>query len=309
MTLETNTSYGGALVFSSLQGSLDLNGNTLTLSGDDNVLTCGARNGAIDVTGKVQFGGYFGDDTHDVSIDNNGVINQTGDGGIDGAMTISADSSYVITSDIIVNNQYAGGDDAVVVNLGTFSFAPPDVAYAYFAASKFTSSGTISVAAQCSLEIDGDVSLAGTIGGPGQLALSGARATIDTSDITAALYFAEDVATFELSVALSGSFMAFHSTLNVDPGTTLTLNNSGIVLGGVDIDGGGVVHLNGAATLYGSIGANRRTNVVDAGAIMQDGAVSLNGTLVIFSGHSYSILNLDYSHSSGGASAARARLS
>jgi fibronectin-binding autotransporter adhesin len=280
-------SYGGIFDFSNQFGTLDLNGETLTLSGDSDSLFGGTIDGggAIDVTGAAQISATVGSGSTGTNITDAGSLTQTGNVNLDGTITVEKKATYTIDGGNLTDN------GATFVNNGTLA----DDASAYIGAT-FTNSGTLSVASGDTLDINGTDTFGGSITGAGTLLIGfGAQAALDTTNVTVGgieIFGGNGGGTTTLDVNLSYAgifdFSSQFGTLDLND-ETLTLSGDSNSLFGT-IDGGGAIDVKGAAQIAATVGSGSTgTSIMDGGSLTQTGGVSLDGTLTIQKSATYTI--------------------
>jgi fibronectin-binding autotransporter adhesin len=286
-TLDVRLSYGGIFDFSNQFGTLDLNGETLTLSGDSDSLFGGTIDGggAIDVTGAAQISATVGSGSTGTNITDAGSLTQTGNVNLDGTITVEKKATYTIDGGNLTDN------GATFVNNGTLA----DDASAYIGAT-FTNSGTLSVASGDTLDINGTDTFGGSITGAGTLLIGfGAQAALDTTNVTVGgieIFGGNGGGTTTLDVNLSYAgifdFSSQFGTLDLND-ETLTLSGDSNSLFGT-IDGGGAIDVKGAAQIAATVGSGSTgTSIMDGGSLTQTGGVSLDGTLTIQKSATYTI--------------------
>ena len=289
--LNENLSYGGAFEFESQFGVLNLKTYTLTLTGGANIFSGNlVEGGTLDITGAATtFSGAFGATGHAIVLKDDGAVSQTGAVTINGSLVISAGHSYTFA-----NASSLTSGASAIVNQGTLSANVSGGGQSSIN-GKFTNAGVLNVAAGNTLIITGTDTLNGSLTGAGTLWLGfGAQVAVNTSNITVADIYINGgngggTTSFNASAVYSGifDFENQFGTLNVAAGKTLYLSGANNTLYGGDIDGGGTLWVSGAARLASNIGNVKATTIQDRGAISQTGNVSLNGSLVIGAGHSY----------------------
>jgi hypothetical protein len=303
-TLAVDLTYAGNFNFNNQFGTLALNGHTLTVSGTSNFYGALNGGGLLKVTGSATLGylniGYNG--AAAATIEDAGSINEINPIALNGLLQIDSGATYTIT-----NAPYGGAisttgaSGATTVNNGTLSDATAGGSAEIDGV--FTNNNALSIAATDTLYFSGTETFGGAISGAGTLSIGfAAQATITTTNVTVANIYINGgngggTTTLDVDLTYAGNFNFNNQfgTLALN-GHTLTVSGTSS-FSGANVSGGGVLKVTGTATLgYLAVGYNgaAAATIEDAGAITQNNPLTLNGTLQIDNGATYTITNAPY---------------
>jgi len=208
-----------------------------------------------------------------------GTITQTGGLTIDGELKIQKGGTYDLDATVVDD------DGSMIVNEGTLIVANGTVNGA------FDNDANLTVDSGDELTLDGTATLAGAIEGAGAtLSIAGGSTTFSnaTVDTFGSIDVGDASATLGVDLSYGGGF-------DLDEGGTLDLNGKTLVLSGVtndladgSLDGSGTLKITGAANV-GDLNFGAPETLADAGAMTQDGLLTLSDELLIEHGASYTL--------------------
>ncbi len=301
-TLDDSLSYADDFLLDDVSGNnavLDLNGQTLTLTGSATLNGAVNGPGTLYVEGTATELGYYVVSGGADAVETSGAtITQQGDttlggGGGTGTLTIDAGANYNITATSSLGDTDPA--DATIADSGTMTVSEDSVATIL---GGLTVSGTLTVDLGSIAYLDGGSFLAtGAVGGPGVLQLGdGEAAGFDTSNVTVGEILITGgngggTTTLDKGLTYGGAFDFESEFGDLDlNGKFLTLTGSSNNLISGDIVGGGTIVVKGDANIAVAIGGNgAAADLTDDGSIDQVGNVSLNGKLTISAGDFYTI--------------------
>lgn len=299
VTLDASGSYGGMFTLGHL-ARLDLNGRSLTLSGDMSTLDgTVAGSGAISVAGMVDADGLLltgGAGLSDLgTITQDGVVN-LGTGGADRAtLTIARGAAYDLLGDVSIDAYGSASIDnaGVLEKLG--------VSGTSIIRGSFASSGTIQVD-MGALGLEGPTgNLAGTLAGSGEIDLRGGGSYVLGAGLVVSI---ATLAVLDLGTTVRvGAGMTDPAGFTLGSGASLLLGGGDFTLSGEaslggTIAGPGTVSVSGTADVHG-LSLSGVAVLDDSGLVIQDGALSIghsaadSAMLTIESGATYDLIGDD----------------
>jgi hypothetical protein len=294
-----NLTYGGAFTdTSSGTNDFTLGGDTLTLTGS---AVFGAFNGNayIEGPGTLVLSGATTSESNygnqviladSADLVNSGVFTQNGNFTIgDQSGNLSAvTNSATGTWDIVAGTNLFVGTDASssFTNAGLFenggSNTGPTVE------TVFVNTGIVSAAADDSFYFDNQLTNTGTLGGLGQIAITGGTALLGTGTVLTSAAFGvyAGLVTLGTNLTYANSFVFSTGSGTIALGThTLSLTGTvalGAIAGAADLTGSGTLALSGATTTTSNYG-----NTVDIGGtldLVNTGTLTQTGNVAIGDG-------------------------
>ncbi len=323
--LNIDLAYAGNLLLAT-GNFLTLNGHTLTLSRTAILDSFVTGPGTLKITGAAQTGtGTAGVGHSPLSMDGGAALEivsggsfvqhhdvNIGNGAAQSTLLIRAGATYTCdtTSRLGVARFLDPSNPAAnakILNEG--ALIVEGMTTSLVVEANLTNTGSIQVAAGNALLLDGDGSyvLGGSLAGSGTIAIREATATLTSTDVKVAnlgvgnggrLQFGND-----LSYAGALSFFGPDAIMELG-GHALTLSGHANTLRAGHIEGPGTIRIDGAASIgsdvtFGSAAAGAGLALQNAGAITQNGGVTLNGTLRNAYGATYSIDRMSTLSSNG----------
>ena len=313
-TLNSSLAYDGNFTLGGA-ATLDAVGTTLTLAGPS-LLQGYVIGGTIAVTGTavVNDGVYFGGGSElldeNVIVQNQNINIGQPIGTFDGTATLVVVNGA--TYDLFAGSSITQGGTGPVLNRGLFEDTGAGGTSVIQPSFTQSSTGTLLVQRDA-LELSGGGSLAGQIGGGGELILgngnfalaSGIAIDVASLDLTTG-----GVTTLNGPLTYNGNFALGGSTTLIATGTTLTLTGPTSLAG---IVAGGTLAVTGTAAFTNNLQLDGGAELLDDGVVIQSAGDGLNlgksfgtlaatGTVLVANGATYKLAgsNITQSGTGGG---------